>query len=184
MARFLLKDARLAYGHGLWKKSKPPKADASAKEKFRICLIVPKNHPQLPELRKIILDEMTAKFGAKAPAVLKAAEAQTKSCLRDGDTKSDSDGFAGNLFISANSETRPTVYNKDRSAVSEDDDIVYSGCYVHASLNIYAFDNVSKGNSAGLRGVQFVRDGDRFGAGGAADENEFDDISAEEDLTA
>ncbi len=185
--RILLRDVRLAYGHGLWTKSKPPKADASAKEKYRIALIIGPKHPQLAELRKIIDTEMEAKFGAKWKAVLKVAEAQQKSCLRNGDDK-EGEGFLGNFYVAANSATRPSVFNHDRSPVTADDGIVYSGCYVNASLEIYAFDNVSKGNSAGLRGVQFLRKGDAFGGGAPADESEFDEIGApdedEVDLTA
>ncbi len=176
--RIMLRDVRLAYGHGLWTKSKPPNSDAGAKEKYRVALILPEKHPQFAEVKKIILQVMTDKFGAKAPAVLKAAELQQKSCLRNGDDKADADGFAGNWYISANSETRPSTFNHDRTPVNQDDGIIYSGCYVNASLDIYAFDRVSKGNSAGLRGVQFLRKGDAFGGGAPADENEFDDIAA------
>jgi hypothetical protein len=175
--KFMLRDARLAYGHGLWTKSKPPKADASAKEKYRIALIIPKNHPQMKDLKAAIQSVMEAKFGAKWQAVLKAAELQQKSCLRDGDTK-DGEGFQGNMFVSANSDTRPSTFNVDKTIVTQDDGIIYSGCYVNASLDIYAFDNVSKGNSAGLRGVQFLRKGDAFGGGSPADESEFDEIAA------
>ena len=184
--RILLRDVRLGYGHGLWTKSKPPKADASAKEKYRIALILHAEHPQLAEVRKAIAGEMEAKFGAKWQAVLKAAEAGQKSCLRDGNTK-DGEGFEDNWFISANSETRPTVFDRNRAPVTADDGIVYSGCYVNASIDIYAFNNVAKGNSAGLRGVQFLRKGDAFGAGAPADESEFDELGVSEetdDLTA
>jgi hypothetical protein len=186
--RFLLKDVRLAYGHGLWKKSKPPKADAGAKEKYRIALILPKTHPQFKELEKVIMAEMTAKFGAKAALILKAAEAGQKSCLRDGNIK-EGEGFEGNWFVATNSEVRPSVFNRDRSPITEDDGIVYSGCYVNCSFDVYAFDNASKGNSAGLRGVQFVRDGDAFGGGKAADDTEFEELGVSEsdeetDLTA
>lgn len=184
--RLMLKDVRLAYGHGLWSKSKPPKADASAKAKYRVCFILPKTHKQLPEIKKAIMDEMMAKFGAKAAAVLKLAEGGQKSCLRDGDNN-EGEGFEGNMYIAANSETRPSVFDGMRNPVTSDDGIVYSGCYVNASIDVYAFDNVSKGNSAGLRGVQFLRKGDAFGGGAPADESEFDEIGVAEegdDLTA
>ena len=52
--RFLLKDVRLAFGQGLWRKSKPPKAGPDAKEKFRVTLLLAKDHPQLAEVRKKI----------------------------------------------------------------------------------------------------------------------------------
>lgn len=185
--RILVRDVRLAYGHGLWTKSKPPKADAGAKEKYRVALILPESHPQFKEIKGVIDQVMQDKFGAKWQAILKAAELNSKSCLRNGDTK-DGEGFEGNWFISANSETRPSTFNADRSVVTQDDGIIYSGCYVNASLDIYAFDRVSKGNSAGLRGVQFLRKGDAFGGGSAAEDDEFPDdlgVSGSEDpLTA
>jgi hypothetical protein len=173
----MLRDVRLAYAHGLWEKSVPRGAEATAKPKFRVCFILPFKHPQIKEIEKVIEDEMKAKFGAKWAKVLEAAKASKKSCLRDGDDN-EGDGFAGNMFIAANAETRPSTFNHDRSPVSKDDGVLYSGCYVNASIDVYAFDNVSKGNSAGLRGVQFLRKGDAFGSGGAADESEFDEISA------
>ena len=175
--RLMLRDVRLAYAHGLWEKSVPKGADANAKPKFRVCFILPPKHPQLKDIQAAIETEMKAKFGAKWQKVLEAAKASKKSCLRDGDDN-EGDGFAGNFFVAANSETRPTTFAADKTPVTQDDGVLYSGCYVNASIDIYAFDRVSKGNSAGLRGVQFLRKGDAFGSGGAADESEFDEISA------
>ena len=33
------------------------------------------------------------------------------------------------------------IINKDKSAVTEEDGVVYAGCYVNASVSIYAFQN-------------------------------------------
>ena len=185
--RYLLKEVRLAFGQGLYTKSKPPKSDPSVKEKFRVTFLLTKDHPQLPEIRKILKAEAQALFGPKWETIYKSAEAQQKVCLRDGDLKSEYEGFADHFAISANSFTRPSVFDAQRNPVTEDSGIVYSGCYVNAIVSFKAYDNVSKGVTAELSGVQFWRKGDAFSGGRAADPDEFpDEIAApaeEDDLT-
>ena len=126
-------------------------------------------------------------FGSKWEAILKGAEAQQKVCLRDGDLKSEYEGFADHWAISANSFTRPSVFDAQRNPVTEDSGIVYSGCYVNAIVSFKAFDNVSKGVTAELSGVQFWRRGDAFAGGKVAEADEFpDEIAApaeEDELT-
>ncbi len=177
--RIRLENVRLAFAQGLWQRSKPPGSDANAKEKYRASLLIPRDHPQLHLLESIIQDEAKAKWGPKAVAILKAAEAQQKVCLRDGDLKAQYAGFEGNMYISASAEIMPTVYgaNPKDGPISQQSGKVYSGCWVNASLDIYAFDRVSKGIAAGLRGVQFVSDDEALGGGTAASDDEFDEIA-------
>ena len=53
----------------------------------------------------------------------------------------------------------------------------YAGCYVIANVELWAQDNnYGKRINASLRGVQFLRDGDAFSGGGAASEDEFDEV--------
>ena len=61
----------------------------------------------------------------------------------------------------------------------EADGLPYSGCYVNASIELWAQDNnYGKRINASLRGVQFYRDGDAVaGGGGPASEDEFDDLA-------
>lgn len=177
--RIRLENVRLAFAQGLWQKSKPPGSDANAKEKFRASFLIPRNHPQLAQLQKIIADEATAKWGAKAPAILKAAEAQQKVCLRDGDLKAQYAGFEGNFYVSASAEIMPSVFgpNPKDGPIAQQSGQVYSGCWVNVSLDIYPFDRVSKGVAAGLRGVQKVSDDEALGGGTAASDDEFDEIA-------
>lgn len=51
---------------------------------------------------------------------------------------------------------------------------MYGGCYVAATLNLYAYDNggASKGFSAGAGVAVFIAEGERFGGGAAVDEDE------------
>jgi len=176
--RYLLKNVRLAFGQGLWQKSKPPKSGPDAKEKYRCTFLLPKEHPQIPEIRKIIKAEADALFGAKADLVLKAATAQDKLCFRDGDLKADYEGFADHWAISANAFAKPTVFDEHKLPVSQDSGVVYSGCMVNAIVNFKAYDNVSKGVTAELSGVQKFADNDAFAGGKPADADEFEEIAA------
>ena len=45
-----------------------------------------------------------------------------------------------------------------------DESEIYAGCYVNMFVEFYAYENSgNKGIAASLRGVQFVRDGERLG---------------------
>jgi hypothetical protein len=80
--------------------------------------------------------------------------------------------------VSARSATRPLVIDKDKSPLTEQDGKPYAGCFVNASVELWPQDNnYGKRVNASLRGVQFFRDGDAFAGGGAASEDEFDDLA-------
>lgn len=118
------------------------------------------------------------KWGAKADAILKQMRAQDKTCLHDGDLKANYDGFMGMLYVSARSSTRPLVIDRDKTPLSESDGRPYAGCYVNASIELWAQDNnYGKRINASLRGVQFLREGDAFAGGGSATEDDFDEIT-------
>lgn len=177
--RILLKDVRLAFP-SLWKPS-TPKGSQGGEAAFSASFLMPKNHRQLPELEAAFKAIAKEKWGVKADVILKALKSGDKLCLHNGDAKSDYEGFENNMFISSRSKVRPTVFDGQRNELSEADGKPYSGCYVNASIELWAQDNsYGKRINAQLRGVQFLRDGDAF-AGGArpADADEFDEISAE-----
>ena len=98
-----------------------------------------------------------------------------KSCLRDGNDKSDVDGYGdGVMFISASRKTRPAVVDRLVNPVTEEDGVIYAGCYVNATLRLWVQDNKwGKRVNAELRAVQFVKDGESFGAAPVNAEEEF-----------
>ena len=103
---------------------------------------------------KITVDLKGAKLGAD------------KLCLRDGDDV-EYDGYAGHMSLKASNKKRPTVIGRDKAPVTEDDNIIYGGCYVNAIITLWAQNNsYGKRVNAQLDGVQFVRDGEPFGDGG------------------
>lgn len=106
-----------------------------------------------------------------------------KKCIRDGNEKADLDGYGdGITFISAARKTRPAVVNRDVTPLTEEDGVIYSGCYVNATVRLWVQDNKwGKRVNAELRAVQFVKDGESFGAGKVNAEEEFEAVSSNPD---
>lgn len=160
--------------------------NGEGKPAFSASFLLDPADPQVKALNAAIDQVAKDKWGAKADAILKQMRAQDKVALHDGDLKSNYGGFPGNLYVSARSATRPLVIDRDRTPLTEQDGKPYAGCYVNASVELWPQDNnYGKRINASLRGVQFLRDGDAFAGGGAASEDEFDDVTegaAAEDL--
>ncbi|MBD2799530.1 DUF2815 family protein [Xenorhabdus sp. M] len=154
--------------------------------KYRATFLIPKERKDLiAEIEAAILKVATEKWGAKAEGIIKDIRGNNmRFNFRDGDSKSDYDGYAGNMFISASNKARPLVVDRNRSPLTAQDGKPYSGCYVNATISIYGYDNKGKGISASLSGVQFFRDGDAFAGGGVASVNDFDDLSEGADADA
>lgn len=185
--KFALKDARLAFTK-LWTPEAFPGGNDPTKY-YSCTLLIPPTHAQYAQINKAMDTLAAEKWPSKGPSVLKAAKAIGKVFFRDGDTKEEYEGFAGNWFISARSKVKPNYFDHQRNLVTEESGILYGGCYVNASLEFYAYTKGNNGLGAGLKGLQFLRKGDAFGGGSPADADDFDEISApdegeEDDLTA
>jgi hypothetical protein len=147
--------------------------------KFACTFLINPTDPQIIAINKAIDAAATEKFGAKAAMALKGMRATEKAGLRDGDLKTYA-GYAGNMYLSASNTMRPTVIDADKTPLVLADGKPYSGCIVNASVELWAYDHPTggKGISATVLGVQFVKDGEKFGSGSSvADADEFDDVS-------
>lgn len=166
--------ARLAFPN-LWKATT---VNGEGQPAFSASLLIEPDSPTIKKLEAAIDACAKEKWGAKAPAILAAMRKTDKTCLHDGDSKSQYQGFEGMKFVSARTKTKPRVVDRSGAEVSEADGIVYSGCYVLAKIELWAQDNkYGKRVNATLRGIQFVKKGDAFAGGSApADEGEFDDL--------
>jgi len=152
---------------------------------FSAVFLIPKDDPQVITISKAIQTVAKEKWGAKAEEHLAKMKAADKTALHNGDLKSEYDGFQNMLFLSARNKTRPLVIDANKSLLNQADGKPYAGCYVNASVELWAQDNkYGKRVNATLRGVQFVRDGDAFAGGGAAKNDEFDDISTDVETVA
>ncbi len=98
----------------------------------------------------------------------------------DGDLK-DYDGYKGMFVVPMhNSKMKPAIANRKGIAVeSGEEQYPYSGSYDWFSLTIWAqvgttMKKYGKRLGTNLRGVQFAKDGEAFGAGDIAPEEEFE----------
>lgn len=171
-----LTDVRLAFPDLFEAKTVQGQGDPA----FGASFLIDANDPQIEKINKAIEAVAKEKWGAKAEAVLKQMRAQDKIALHDGDLK-DYDGYAGNYYISSRNKTRPLAIDRAKNPVTAADGVLYAGCYVNASIELWAQDNqFGRRINASLRGVQFYRDGDAFAGGGAASDDEFDDLGVDE----
>lgn len=183
--KIILKNVRLSYEHIFT----PTKFEDNSEPKYSATFIIPKDHPDLPAVKKAFMAEVVDRFPEASNGKI-----WPKGCacgLKDADTATDSmdeilsdknPAYKGCYILEANSTRRPIVMNRDKSVLTEDDGVIYSGCYVNASLNAaaYTYAKVKKGVKAYLNGVQFVRDGERFGMDASDDfdalDGEIDDL--------
>jgi hypothetical protein len=104
-----------------------------------------------------------------------------KLCLKDGD-EFEYDGYAGMMSFKASNGKRPMIIDKDKSPLTEDDEKLYAGCYVNAIVELwYQNNNYGKRVNANLLGVQFFKDGEPFGDGVSASEDDFDMFDDDDD---
>ena len=175
----MLEDVRLAFPQ-LWT---PVQVNGQGKAAFSASFLMPPDHPYVAKIKAAIAETAKAKWGAKAGEILQALVAADKVCLHNGDMKSNLEGYAGNLFVSARGPTRPLVIDHDPNVkLEEADGRPYSGCFVNAQIAFWAQqNNYGKRINAQLRGVQFLRHGEAFSGGTVAQPDEFEQVVADAD---
>ena len=134
---------------------------------------------EFQNLKKAASAAAKAKFGDKPPKTM-------KNPFRSGEEKEGTAGFNDDdVFITVSSKKQPKVV--DRKKVDgvfpqiTDEERLYPGCYVRASVNAFAYDvDGGKGVSFGLNNVQFLDDGERIASGGGSKpEGDFDDAEGD-----
>jgi hypothetical protein len=182
IGRIMLKDARIAFTDRLFKPGKLEGSDGLPN--FGCSLIIVANHPQLKEIESKMIAVAKAKWKEEAAAIYKNLKAQDRLALHDGDLKAKFDGFAGNFFLNGNAKEteQPTYFGgalgTTQLNVADAQRLFYAGCYVNASIELWAQDNPKGGKriNTQLRGIQFARKGDAFSAGRPADASEFEPV--------
>jgi hypothetical protein len=173
--RIQIKNVRFNYTNSLFTAQVPQQGEGKAK--FSVAAIIPRDHPQLAEIKAAMSETAVAKWGAKAGETLKALQAGDRLCLHDGDAKSDKAGYAGNLFINASNELRPLVVGPSQEVLTAADGKPYSGSYGNIIIEFWAQDNkFGKRVNASLMGAQHVKDGERLSGGGVAAADDFEAI--------
>lgn len=132
-------------------------------------------------LEKAVLAVAKEKWKDKAEGILKELRGKGRVAYRREPLSKDGevyDGFEDMHSLNASNKARPLVIDRDKSPLTAADGKPYAGCYVNASIDIWAQDNsFGKRINATLSGVQFYKDGDAFGGGRPASPDEFDEIT-------
>jgi hypothetical protein len=178
-----LKDVRMAFAQNLF----TPAKDDKGVLRYKAAFIIEPGSEAGKAMQAAVAQVAKDKWGAKAPAILTQLKKDNRISFKEEARTNDAgeayDGFEGMWSASASNKKRPTTINRDRTPVSEGDNVLYSGCYVNAIVDVWPQDNEhGKRINVALTGVQFVRDGDAFGGSKVAAPDAFDDISSEEIL--
>lgn len=159
-----LNNVRLSYPNLF----QPKASEGSGKPKYSANFILDKKkHAALIKEIQLAI-ETIQKEQLKGKSVLGV-------CLKDGSLKQDTDGYGPDImFVSASNEARRPVVDRNISPITEQDGKIYAGCYVNATIRLWAQDNkYGRRVNADLRAVQFVKDGDSFGESRVNVEDEF-----------
>lgn len=137
--------------------------------------------PQVALLEAGFKAEAGAKWGAKADKTLASLRGNAnKFCLTDGDAKN-WEGAEGCFVLSAHrkeKDGKPVLLDQQKNEIETDNGILYSGCYVNATVEIWAQAGENAGMRCGLLGIQKFKDGDSFSGASKSNADDFDDVSA------
>lgn len=173
--KIVLKNARLSYEHIF-----RPDAIAEGNEpKYSATWIIPKDSGQVKAVKEAIIKALDEKFPGKRKNG--AWPATMHNPLKDGDELAEEHPeYAGCYILRSSSKNRPLVMGRRKEQLTEEDGVIYSGCYCNVSLAAAGFDaQAKKGVTIYLNGVQFVKDGERLAGFDAS--SDFDDLDGEGD---
>lgn len=158
-----------------------PKAFEGQEPKYSTVILIPKEDKVT--INKIRKAQKAAWEMAKNDKLKGVKFENVKHTLRDGDEEMDTEEhpeYAGHMFMSVSSKTRPGIIDKYKDTIDSADE-VYSGVYARVSLNCFAYKTAgNKGVSAGLNNVQVIAKGESL-AGRASADADFDEWADDEE---
>lgn len=191
MAKVLLKNVRLSFPSIF----EAEQYEGSGPFRYRATFLVEpgsENHKKL-QAAQIEVAKETWKDDYKK--VLGKADDDSKLRFLVDGNKKEYDGYENMIAVSATrdqSKGRPLILDKNPKLPNGDNNILtvadgrpYGGCYVNATIEVWAQNNkFGKTTRAQLLAIQFVKDGDAFGASTKGSPDDFEDLSdtGEDDL--
>ena len=176
---FLVRNARLAFVQVFEKRAFSEEMEPV----YSLTLLLDPNDPEnkksIETIKNHAKDMMKEAWGS--------TRVQIKHCCF-GDADEDGlayDGFEGMFYVRLKNKRRPLALDRQRTPISAEDNVLYSGCYGNVSMDMWCqkSSKFGKNISGNLRGVQFMRDAEPF-VGSKVSENEFEDESEKEDELA
>lgn len=165
-----LTNVRLSYPSLFTKKGNDKYPNSPAKYSAVLILDKVNNKQELDRLNKEI-DQLCKKEKLKIEKI-----ADKNLCLLDGDETEKAE-LANSFFLKTSNKNRPQVVDKKRNAITEEDGIIYAGCYVNAIISMWSYDN---GIGCNLHAVQFSKNGDPFGGKTMDLSSKFDDLDEDD----
>lgn len=164
--RVVTPEATLSFPHLF----EPSAIDENSEPKYSASFLFDAD-TDISALKKVANDAGKAKWGDKYIEMAKTG--QIRSPFRtDGESK----GYPeGTVFVGARSKKKPGIVlpwndpTTGKPAQLTDEELVYPGCKVRASLTAFAYDRAgNKGVSFALNNVQWLADGERLDSSVAA----------------
>lgn len=173
-----LKNVRLSYPNLFVAKAN--KKEPNKPAKFGANFILKKDDPQVKALRDAINAVAKEKWPKNMPK-LSGVALKTPEAAPDGSWPTD--GYDDTvMFLTSSSAKRVPIVDKDPTvALAAEDGKPYAGCYVNASVRLWAQDNeFGKRINCQLLAVQFAKDGEPFGEKPINPESEFEKVEDDE----
>lgn len=167
-----------------------PEAFGDGEPAYQAKFIIVPDSPNVKLIEDAMASVAKEQWKDKAASVLELLKEDKKLCFvkapyRNKKTGEAYAGFDGMYSLSARSKNQPTVFDKFNRPITDPRDIkslIYSGCFVHAKIDIWAQDNKwGRRINANIAGVMFAKDGEAFGGSTPASADDFDDLKADED---
>lgn len=164
-----------------------PKKTTNEKGEVRTAwsadFILPPDSQQYKQVMQQYITLANEKWKERAQTIMQMIQADRKSrCYGNGDEKVNKttllpyDGYEGNAYVSAISNRQPQMIQPNGQPVDASNSMayqaiargIYGGCYVNAAIRLWLQENThGRGVRCDLVAVQFSKDGNAFGGGGA-----------------
>lgn len=164
-----------------------PKKTTNEKGEVRTAwsadFILPPDSQQYKQVMQQYMTLAADKWKERAQTIMQMIQADRKSrCYGNGAEKVNKttllpyDGYEGNAYVSAISNRQPQMIQPNGQPVDASNSMayqaiargVYGGCYVNAAIRLWLQENIhGRGVRCDLVAIQFSKDGDAFGGGGA-----------------
>lgn len=176
-----LSNVRLSFPHLAEPQRTENKITGSVRVAYNADFLMPEGDPGFQQFMTRYKELMTQTFAENAPIVMNMILADRKlRCFGRGEEKVNKktfkpyDGYAGNVYLSANSERQPQMIQGDGSPVDPVNTMayqalarkMYGGCRVNVAMKPWVQKNQhGNGIRCDLIAVQFSKDDTPFGDG-------------------
>lgn len=184
----VLKLVRLSYPH-IWK---PQASVEDGKLKYSANFMIDpetaEGKANIQAIKKAVAEVAKASWPENTDKIVKAIDVKRLN-FRDGETFTNEEGevyagYEGMKIAKASNAKKFPIVDRDKTPTSEEDGVIYAGCYVDAVIRFYGVKGKEKGGNgifASLEAIRFRKDGEAFGAAPVDVDDVFDDLDDEEE---